>query len=39
MDGLLIALLIIAAYLAIALTLNKKKVFPFNMSMWGPFIM
>lgn len=40
MDGLLIALLVIAAYLVIAFILNKKKVLAkFNMSMWGPFIM
>jgi membrane-associated protease RseP (regulator of RpoE activity) len=40
MDGLLIALLIIAAYLIIAFILNKKGILAkFNMSMWGPFIM
>lgn len=40
MDGLLIALLIIAAYLLIAILLNKKGILAkFNMSMWGPFIM
>ncbi len=40
MDGLLIALLIIAAYIIIAFLLNKKGILAkFNMSMWGPFIM
>jgi membrane-associated protease RseP (regulator of RpoE activity) len=40
MDGLLIALLIIAAYLVIAVLLNKRGILAkFNMSMWGPFIM
>lgn len=40
MDGLLIALLIIAAYLIIAFILNKKGILAkFKMSMWGPFIM
>ncbi|MDW5563710.1 MAG: site-2 protease family protein [Methanomassiliicoccus sp.] len=40
MDGLLIALLIIAAYLVVAVLLNKKGILAkFNMTMWGPFIM
>ncbi|MBI0584036.1 MAG: site-2 protease family protein [Methanomassiliicoccus sp.] len=40
MDGLLIALLIIIAYLVIAITLNRKGILEkYNMSMWGPFIM
>lgn len=40
MDGLLIALLIIAAYLIITFILNKKGILAkFNMTMWGPFVM
>lgn len=40
MDGLLLALLIIAVYLIISVLLNKKGILAkFNMSMWGPFIM
>jgi membrane-associated protease RseP (regulator of RpoE activity) len=40
MDGLLIALLVIAAYLIVSFILNKKGILAkYKMSMWGPFIM
>jgi membrane-associated protease RseP (regulator of RpoE activity) len=40
MNGLLIALVIILAYLLIAYVLNKRGILArYNMSLWGPFIM